>query len=343
MAYPAYIKFHCDGSILKGQTIKNLDLEDVFEVQAFDHEIGNGRYEDRGYRKVWTYSHKSITLIMEADTFLPALYTHICSGAVLDQVEIFWPQFKSKEHQEAIYFTTIIHPVKLRSVAMFFPNVKDKLFERYPHLARIQMRYHWIEWNYVKGSIAFKGEWPNFMSESIQDDKTRDEFEELLNKPMSDEEKELSEYWDNKNKKKPVDPPKADKQEEPENAADSKIPATDERLTRLNTKYGVGGYDLGTWDCSAFVSYVLFNGNPRITTEILLKSYKTVSARQDWDVMLFQYKNHKGEPRSHMALYYNGNTYEHRDYGSTWRKMPVQDFVDEVENKYNSTVKLYRP
>jgi type VI secretion system Hcp family effector len=248
MAYPAYIKFHCDGSILKGQTIKNLDLEDVFEVQAFDHEIGNGRYEDRGYRKVWTYSHKSITLIMEADTFLPALYTHICSGAVLDQVEIFWPQFKSKEHQEAIYFTTIIHPVKLRSVAMFFPNVKDKLFERYPHLARIQLRYHWIEWNYVKGSIAFKGEWPNFMSESVQDDKTRDEFEELLNKPMSDEEKELSEYWDNKNKKKPVEPPKAEKPEEPENAAPSEYDI-DKAVAYLNAHAGASS----TGACAKYV------------------------------------------------------------------------------------------
>lgn len=125
------------------------------------------------------------------------------------------------------------------------------------------------------------------------------------------------------------------------NASSNESPA---RLTRLNTKYGVGGYELGKWDCSAFVSYVLFNSNPRITTAGLLNNYTPVSgAMQDWDVMLFQYTNRKGQPRSHMALYYNGNTYEHRDYGSTWRTMPVQDFIDEVEGTYSSSVKLYRP
>jgi hypothetical protein len=117
----------------------------------------------------------------------------------------------------------------------------------------------------------------------------------------------------------------------------------DDRLKRLNEKFRDGKYELGKWDCSAFVSYVLFNGNPRITTSILLEKYTPVNEMKDWDVLLFQYTNKKGEPRTHMVLYYDGDIYEHRDYGDSWRQMEVKDFVKEVEENYNSKIKIYRP
>jgi hypothetical protein len=82
--------------------------------------------------------------------------------------------------------------------------VKDRQFEKYGHLAKIVFRYHWIEWKYVQGNRIFKGEWPSFSTEGMQDDKARKELEEVENAPMSAEESAFLDYWENKNKAKPA-------------------------------------------------------------------------------------------------------------------------------------------
>ncbi len=140
-----------------------------------------------------------MTVITEIGNHVPPLYKSICADENLEKVEIFWPQYKSKEHKEDIYFIHKLWPVKIRSVELFFPNVKDRQFEKYGHLAKIVFRYHWIEWKYVQGNRIFKGEWPSFESEGILDDKKRAEAEEIMNAPMSDTESAFLDYWESKN------------------------------------------------------------------------------------------------------------------------------------------------
>ena len=210
MPFPAFIKFHLNGTVLSGRTMKAWGLDDVREVWEFDHEVGNGHYEDYGYRKEWAYSHCPLTVITEIGNHVPPLYNSICTDENLEKVEIFWPQYKSKEHKEDIYFTHKLWPVKIRSVELFFPNVKDRQFEKYGHLAKIVFRYHWIEWKYVQGNRIFKGEWPSFSTEGMQDDKNRKELEEVENAPMSAQESAFLDYWENKDKKK-NQPDEADK------------------------------------------------------------------------------------------------------------------------------------
>jgi type VI secretion system Hcp family effector len=202
MPFPAFIKFHLNGTAISGRTVKSWGLEDVREVWEFDHEVGNGHYEDYGYKKEWAYSHCPLTVITEIGNHVPPLYKSICADENLEKVEIFWPQYKSKEHKEDIYFIHKLWPVKIRSVELFFPNVKDRQFEKYGHLAKIVFRYHWIEWKYVQGNRIFKGEWPSFSTEGMQDDKNRKELEEVENAPMSAEESAFLDYWENKDKKK---------------------------------------------------------------------------------------------------------------------------------------------
>jgi type VI secretion system Hcp family effector len=202
MPFPAFIKFHLNGTVLSGRTMKIGGLSDVREVWEFNHEVGSGHYEDYGYRKEWAYSHCPLTVITEIGNHVPPLYNSICKDENLEKVEIFWPQYKSKEHKEDIYFTHKLWPVKIRSVELFFPNVKDRQFEKYGHLAKIVFRYHWIEWKYVQGNRIFKGEWPSFSTEGMQDDKNRKELEEVENAPMSAQESTFLDYWENKDKKK---------------------------------------------------------------------------------------------------------------------------------------------
>jgi type VI secretion system Hcp family effector len=201
MPFPAFIKLHLNGSILQGRTIQAWGLEDVREVWEFSHDVGNGHYEDYGYQKQWAYTHSPVTVITEIDDHVPALYRSICADEDLEKVEIFWPQYKTKEHKEDIYFVHKLWPVKLRSVELFFPNVKDRKFEKYGHLAKLVFRYHWIEWAYVQGNLFYKGEWPSFETEGIFDDKQRAEADAILSAPMSDAEKAMADYMDNKTKK----------------------------------------------------------------------------------------------------------------------------------------------
>jgi type VI secretion system Hcp family effector len=183
MAFPVLVRITHNGTVLPC-ALHSFGVEAAGEGQEFAHAVA-GRDEFDGAGWVRRRSHTAVTVVMENGAYLPALYSAICRGEALDKVEFLWPQYREKENRERIYFTTVLYPVKLSGIRLYFPNVKDSRYERFSHLVRCDMRYRWIEWTYTKGTIWFKDEWIDYILETfhVKNERERRELERDLAKP----------------------------------------------------------------------------------------------------------------------------------------------------------------
>jgi type VI protein secretion system component Hcp len=170
MPEPVYISFKLEkGDYLPGIATLD-DNKNLWPGLAFDHEVGNS-YQDDTWKGDFIVSFKPITIWLELSSFMPQLYRAMVRGAELKRVEIFWIGAVRHQSKPGLYFKHTLYPVKMTGFKIEMPNVKDKRFERFGHLVKIEMWYRFMEILYVPGHHQKKIEWLRYLGVSREMEK----------------------------------------------------------------------------------------------------------------------------------------------------------------------------
>jgi len=162
MPEPAYIRLRYRKAFIPGP-ITECGENNLWEIHEFTHEISGKEEFDPWALSNWDTKHKVLRVVLEVGAFLPKLYgARIDQGEYLNRVEIFWRQYSEKQKKNHFYFKHSLYPVKITSIKMFMPNVKDPRYERYNHLVAIEFRYRFIEHLYTEGYLHTRAEWRHF-------------------------------------------------------------------------------------------------------------------------------------------------------------------------------------
>jgi predicted TIM-barrel fold metal-dependent hydrolase len=124
-------------------------------------------------------------LCLDYGAFIPELYRVIVRGEKLDRVELHFPHYNKKIGKEEIALSMIMRPALIAALGFEMANVKDRRFERYGHLARLEFHYHWMEVVWHKGYHLVKIEWPEIFSGGffLKDKYDQKEFERIMKAP----------------------------------------------------------------------------------------------------------------------------------------------------------------
>lgn len=156
MATSPYIEIILNGKKLEGPV--NLPgKESTFEILEFYHQIsavGENEFTGETVRE-----HKSIEFVKAVDSISTTLYKVLTLNRIIDKVIINWYRHDEKTNRDEVYFQHILERVKVTSVKMYMQNVKDKRYEHFPHLEKVELRYDWITFHYPDGNRTFKEQW----------------------------------------------------------------------------------------------------------------------------------------------------------------------------------------
>jgi type VI protein secretion system component Hcp/peptidoglycan hydrolase-like protein with peptidoglycan-binding domain len=170
MPEPVFISFKLEkGDYLPGIATLD-DNKNLWPGLAFDHEVGNS-YQDDTWKGDFIVSFKPITIWLELSSFMPQLYRAMVRGAELDRVEIYWIGAVRHQSKPGLYFKHTLYPVKMTGFKIEMPNVKDKRFERFGHLVKLEMWYRFMEILYVPGHHQKKIEWLRYLGVSREMEK----------------------------------------------------------------------------------------------------------------------------------------------------------------------------
>lgn len=165
MPEPAYIRIRHRQEFITGP-ITECEEDNLLEIQEFAHEISGRSSEDPWSLSNWDTKHKVIQVVLEVGAFLPLFYDiNVYHGEYFNRVEIFWRKYSEKHKKNHFYFKHTVYPVKVTSIKMIMPNVKDPQYEHYNHLVAIEFRYRFIEHLYTKGYLYTKSEWHFFYTD----------------------------------------------------------------------------------------------------------------------------------------------------------------------------------
>ncbi len=156
MATSPYVEIILNGKKLIGPV--NLPgKEGTFEIFEFYHQIsavGENEFTGEIVRE-----HKSIEFVKAVDCLSTTLYKVLTLNKIIDKVIINWYRHSEKTNRDEVYFQHILENVKVTGIKMYMPNVKDKRYERFPHLERVALRYDWITFHCPDGNRTFKEQW----------------------------------------------------------------------------------------------------------------------------------------------------------------------------------------
>jgi outer membrane protein OmpA-like peptidoglycan-associated protein/type VI protein secretion system component Hcp len=170
MPEPVYISFKLEnGDYLPGIATLD-DNKNLWPGLAFEHKVGNSYRQDT-WKGDFIVSFKPITIWLELSSFMPQLYRAMVRGTELERVEIYWIGAVRHQSKPGLYFKHTLYPVKTTGFQIEMPNVKDKRFERFGHLVKLQMWYRFMEILYVPGHHQKKIEWLSYLGVSREMEK----------------------------------------------------------------------------------------------------------------------------------------------------------------------------
>lgn len=192
MAEPAYMRIRHRKEFIPGP-ITECGEDNLWQIHEFAHEISGFPLLNPSPLSHWDTMHKVVKVVLEIGAFLPRLYgVRVDQGEYINRVEIFWRQCSEKQKKYYFYFKHTIYPVKITSIKMFMPNVKDLRYERYNHLVSIDFRYRFIEHLYSEGYLHNKAEWRHFFADE-SDEPIPEKY--LSGRCLSHEALEWEENW----------------------------------------------------------------------------------------------------------------------------------------------------
>lgn len=192
MAEPAYMRIRHRKEFIPGP-ITECGEDNLWQIHEFAHEISALPLLTPSPLSHWDTKHKVVKVVLETGAYLPRLYgVRVDQGEYINRVEIFWRQCSEKQKKYCFYFKHTIYPVKITSIKMFMPNVKDHRYERYNHLVSIDFRYRFIEHLYSEGYLYTKAEWRHFFDDE-SDEPIPEKY--LSGRCLSHEALEWEENW----------------------------------------------------------------------------------------------------------------------------------------------------
>ena len=169
MPEPAYMRIRHRKEFIPGP-ITECGEDNLWQIHEFAHEISGFPLLNPSPLSHWDTKHKVVKVVLETGAFMPRLYgARVDQGEYINLVEIFWRQCSEKQKKYYFYFKHTIYPVKITSIKMFMPNVKDRRYERYNHLVSIDFRYRFIEHLYTEGFLHTKAEWRHFFVDESEE------------------------------------------------------------------------------------------------------------------------------------------------------------------------------
>ena len=170
MPDPAYMKIHLDKKELSGP-LTVCGEQNLWEIHEFGHQISGKEPDDPWSRSDWEVTHYPLWVVLEVGSCLPKLYAiDVGNFEYIDKIEIFWLQYSEELKKNHFYFKHTLYPVKITSIQMFMPNVKDDTKQHFNHLISIEFRYRWIAHLYTKGHLYTKAEWQLFLIDQLGED-----------------------------------------------------------------------------------------------------------------------------------------------------------------------------
>lgn len=153
MPDPAYMRL-----VYKDKPIES-DLsicgeDNLFEILEARHSISlKDFYQSLG--DDWNAIHRPFTVVMEVNSLLPRLFKlhKDCDTEYLNYIEIFWLKKSEDSSKNEFYFKHLLEPVKVFSVKLSYPNIKDRETEKYNHLVEVDFRYRFITVLFMKGHL----------------------------------------------------------------------------------------------------------------------------------------------------------------------------------------------
>lgn len=132
------------------------------EIHEFSHQvftIEKDYFYSLLYGVDFIRHHKPLSLVKPVDTMSVPLRKFLLEGTFLPKVEVRWYIYLEDHRNVREYFRMTMEHVRLHSMVMTLPDVKDPALEKYDHLEKITFCYQKITWLYNKGNLQFTDIW----------------------------------------------------------------------------------------------------------------------------------------------------------------------------------------
>ncbi len=102
--------------------------------------------------------HSAFTVRAAFDAAAPYIYRGCTEGKTYDKVKFSFYEIDDLG-AEVEYFTILLERVKVASIKVDVPNVKDTRKEHYPHMLEYSFVYGKITWTFTKGTLEHTDDW----------------------------------------------------------------------------------------------------------------------------------------------------------------------------------------
>lgn len=199
MASPAYVSFMTEGKPIEGSVVQP-GKQGTSLVIAFKHAVlftGTELFTGNPVRE-----HKPVLLIKELDKSSITLYQLLTRGAFIEKATIDWYRFNEKSKKDEIYFQHILEKVKITSIRLIMPHIKNPQFERNVHMEEVALRYDRIAWVYPEGNIRYTDRWLYAFLLGGMNKSEQKEWDALMGKEAATDD--FADWLDERKKEKQV-------------------------------------------------------------------------------------------------------------------------------------------
>lgn len=171
MALPAYMRFTYNNNELESDFTR-CGEHNLFEILEYTHELGGKEQHNFSDTIEWVNYHTPVIATMVVNKYLPLFYELLCKSdsKYFDMIEMFWTRITQESHSEEVYLKHTLEPVKIRSIRLWLPNIKNTAKEHQILSAKIDFRYKFLSLLYPDGYLQTGPyEWPLFLYDNNKD------------------------------------------------------------------------------------------------------------------------------------------------------------------------------
>ena len=127
------------------------------EVLSIDHDLHIPTDVHSG-KLTGVRMHSPFTVRTAFDAATAYLYKACTEGETYDTVKFSFYQIDDSG-TEVEYYTILLERVKVASVKVIVPNVKDIAYEHYPHMMEYSFVYGKVTWTFTEGTLEHTDDW----------------------------------------------------------------------------------------------------------------------------------------------------------------------------------------
>lgn len=152
MPLPAYAKI--DG--IKGScTVKG--REGTVQVLALDHDV-TIPVDPKDSTATGAREHGAVELTADIDKAYVNMMKACCTSTAISSIELDFYEI-GDDGKQKMYFKLKLDKARVTSVRTWFPNVDDKVTDKYKHMVTYGLRYEKITWTFSDGNIEYADAW----------------------------------------------------------------------------------------------------------------------------------------------------------------------------------------